>query len=154
MQQNPIWVMHRNTFTMNLTVFDHPRKRGGPHSKHISTVSAKSGFWSWPNFTLSRCEHLSYYESWIELFTALDICYQNGIVTRMCWLCTQMIPRMIVRIGERIRPPFLNASPIANTPDPILPFRMCISVSRNLSIYIMYRIRYIFKINYDLLAWN
>lgn len=49
-----------------------------------------------------------------------------------------MTPKNIVRMGERIRPPFLNASPIANTPDPILPLRMCIRVSRNLSTHIMY----------------
>lgn len=37
-------------------------------------------------------------------------------------------------MGDNSRPPFLNASPMAKTPEPMFPFSMCIRVSRNLYI--------------------
>lgn len=41
-------------------------------------------------------------------------------------------PINIVKIGDKINPPFLNASPMAKIPQPMFPFNMFINVSRYL----------------------
>lgn len=56
-------------------------------------------------------------------------------VTSMCWQWTHITPKYIVRSVPNMIPPFLNASPIANTPDPMLPLRRCIRDSRYLQSF-------------------
>lgn len=56
------------------------------------------------------------------------------IRTRICWACTQMIPRIIVSGGANSNPAFLKASPNAKIPEPTLPLNRCIMVSRYLQL--------------------
>lgn len=70
---------------------------------------------------------------WGDIFYFVNSVIKSTL-TSMCWLCTQTIPIRSVSSGASKRPPFLKASPIANTPDPTLPLRMCISVSRKLQV--------------------
>lgn len=119
--------------TIFLLAFENFCNFAGPFSKHNSTVSAKSGSSSKLSFSFTFLEHFSWKWQWIDfLFKNMDReCY----VTRMCWQWTQTNPRYRVRNVPNKIPPFLNASPIANTPDPILPLRRCIKLSRYLQYW-------------------
>lgn len=140
--------------TRNFTKRDQRRSGRGPYRKQSSTVSAKSGssaswsalsgefdckirirfaqvIWSMHE-TKWKCSNYNQ----LRLEGKHMRSFLWSIHTNTCWQCTDISPIKTVRIGPKMIPPFLKASPMPKIPAPTFPRNRCMRVSTYLKIWI------------------